>query len=280
MLITFLNIALFVFVVPDWIFEAKQISLLTKIFPAIVAAGLFAAGLVWFKNVLVTLPERRWFRIVNIVLLCLLIPLNISQQNVVAVQPQIESNGYKVKVLVDDKERDYEPGGKIRLSIADHIVKIVPETQENEPKGNEAPPSQMIEGKFDVSYKDVFYGLFADYRPHWSPLYVVLISVLEPNVEVLIHKTCGDFDLAFIADPPATRLGNPFAAKPGSRTEFVYRGSNKAGGTVDHLYLPYGDYEFTASQAACANKPKLQQKVGEDPHGSIVSFEPLCQAHQ
>jgi len=276
LVITFLNIALFVFVVPDSIFENKKLALLTKVFPAVVAGGLFAAGLVWFKNVLMTLPDRRWFKTINIIFLSLLIPLNVSQQNVVAVHPQIETNGYKFKVLVDNEERAYEPQGNMRLSIANHTVRIVPETEEKESNGREDSFPPIKEGKFRVSYKDMFHALFADYRPRWGPLYIVLISIPEPNVEVSIRKKDGDFDLAFVADPPPTGVGNPFTGKAGSRNEFVYRGSDKSGGTVDRFYLPYGDYEFTASRAGCNNKQKLQHKIGEDTRAYIISLDPLC----
>ena len=277
--ITFLNVALFVFVVPEWILDAKRISLLTKVFPAVIVAGLFGLVVVWFKNVLTTLPEKTWFQTINFILFVLLVLLNISQQNISAVFPQIKSNGYQVKVLVDDTERAYQPGGTIRLSIADHTVRIVPEIDENQSKDSQDASPQIKEGKFTVSYKDVLGGLFADYKPQWGLLYVVGINVLEPNVEVLIHKTDGDFDVAFIADPPPTAIKNPFSAKPGSQTDFVYRGSDTAGGTFDRFYLPYGVYEFTASRADCLEKPQLTRTIGEDRGRHIINFAPLCQAH-
>lgn len=277
---TFVNITLFVFLVPDSILESKKVALLIKILPAVVAGGLFAAGMVWFKGILLALPERRSFRITNIVALGLLILLHVSQQDVVSIYPQMNTGGAKVKLFVDDKERPYEPGDKVRLSIGPHTIRVVPDNEGAQPQGGEADYPEIKEGQFRVTYKQVLCGLLGDYSPKWGPLYRVAVITPEANVEVLIHKTDGEFDAFFLENHPSTKLKYTFKRKPGSVNEFLYRGTHEELGSLDHLYLPNGYYFFTASREGCPHDPEKKLNIGIDTRPYTVSFKPLCEADQ
>ncbi|HET8669916.1 MAG TPA: hypothetical protein VFM05_04620 [Candidatus Saccharimonadales bacterium] len=265
------------FLIPESIFDNKRVSLLTKVFSAIAAGGLFAAGLVWFKQGLVALPERHWFKVANSVALGLLIPLNLSQQNVVSFYPQIKSQESKFKLLVDNEARSHEPGGRMWLSFGSHTIKMVPEPQDT---GSKYPDIQ--EREYRVTYKELLYGMFGYYWPQWGLLHRVGVITLEPNVEVLIDKIDGEFDPAFLKNPPApevkprTELEFHFAAKPSSRTQFLYRGADSRVGGSNHIYLPVGNYTFTASRTGCPDKKLEKRNIGVDRRPYTVTFTRLC----
>jgi hypothetical protein len=257
-----LNIVLIVFLLPASVLKNEQLAFIIKVGTLVAAAGAFAAGLVYFKNLLSSLPTRKWFKRLNVVVFCLLIPIHASQLPVVAVHPRIEPRGAKLEI--DGRARDYE-NGTIRLSINNHPVQV-------------SPASGGKPRDFNVTYKEVFFALFSDYSPRWTPLFQVTIDTNSENVEVTIQKKDGEFDAAFRKRPPATELNLPFEAKADARDVFIYRGANNPIGSADHVELPYGDYEFTARKNNCAEKDVKSLKVGSAPSERYsVDFKPLCE---
>lgn len=275
------NIIIVAFLLPEWIYDSKQVTTLTKVLPALLAV-LFTAGLLWLRGIAGTLPKQRWFQLVNGVAFVLLLPVMVSQQNVVPVYPDVNAEGTKIKLLVDDKERAYDPGGRVWLSFGAHTIKIVPDTEKAVAKEGEATEPEVEEGQFKVTLGHVVYRLFGYYWPKWGPLYRVGVITPEANVDVAVQMTKGQFDSFYLAHPPLTKLNvshsTTFKIKPGSVNEFLYHGANGEYGCIDRLYLPSGHYSFTASREGCENKPKQELKIGIDPGPYTVSFDPLCSA--
>jgi len=277
LVLTFMNVTLLVLLIPASIFDDKKISFVVNLISAVVTGGFFAAGFIWFKDFFLALPQRRGFKVINIVGLCVLIPFHVSQQNVVAIHPQIDPATPKFKLVVDKDERTYEPGGNVRLSIKSHSITMAPENESTEAESKEQQPVKSR--SFSVNYKDVVNAIFSDYRPTWGLLYSVGIITEDANVEVQVKRN-GDFDPEFLKKPPRTELSDKsstsFTPKAGSRNEFVYRGANDPLGCNDHVYLPEGEYVFVASQPGCSKELDKSTLKIPGPQSRSLLFKRLC----
>ena len=277
LVLTLLNIGLLVFLVPVPIFDSPQAQLLAKVLSTVVAAGAFAAGVLFFKMVLLTLPEQRWFKISNVIALGILILLHVSQQNVVSIYPRIDPEG--ATLIIDEQPRAYEAGGKVGLAIHSHTVKIRPQGGDTgkEPQDGVLGEPEYMEREFEVKCKDVFLGIFTTYSPRWGLLYRVTIYTRNPNVEVRIHKKDDAFDTDFLQDTLARDLRK---LTPGSTNDLVYRGTAAPLGSSGVIYLPYGEYVFTASMAGCLSNQTQPPKplfIGTDRMPYEVAFSKLCE---
>jgi hypothetical protein len=262
LLLTLVNIGLFVFLVPADVLENKQLGFIIKSVSLIGAMGAFAAGLLWFKKFVTSLPERKWFRVTQIAALCVLIPLQVSQRSVVPLHPRVEPAGTKLEV--DGEPRRYD-SGTVRVSIRNHRIRV-------------SAASGGHPREFPLSYTDVFAAIFKEYSPRWTPLYEVTINTNSEDVEVVIRKKDGEFDADFRANPPPTELGLSFEPQANAKDTFIYRGANNPNGSADHVNLPYGDYELTARNASCRDTDIRPLSVGKSHSAKhSVDFNPLCE---
>lgn len=264
LVITLMNIVLIVFLVPASLLKQDQLGFIFKVVSIVGAMGAFAAGLVWFKNLMTSLPQQRWFKIANVAILFAVVPLHVSQQSVVPLHPRIEPSGTLLEI--DGQQRDYEGG--VRLSVSNHQVRVRA-TSNSHPRD------------IAITYKDVFYAIFKNYSEYWTPWYKVTINTNSENVEVLIRKKDGEFDADFRKHPPATELALPFQPKSNSNDTFIYHGANNPNGSADHINLPYGEYELTARSNGCNQTLVTQLIVGKVIVGKVeasdrVDFDPLC----
>jgi hypothetical protein len=251
-----------VFLLPVSLLKNEQVAFIIKVGTLVGAAGAFAAGLMWFKKLATSLPRQKLFKVLNIVALCGLIPAHVSQMQVVPIHPRVEPAGAKLEI--DGQPRDYE-NGTVRMSIGSHNVKV-------------SPTGGGQSRDFTVSYKDVFFAIFNDYKPRWTPLYQVTIDTNSENVEVAIQKKDGDFDVAFRKNPPTTELKLTFEPKADGKDLFIYRGADNPNGSADHVELPYGEYQFTASRNNCKERDVITLRVGNEQTGKYsVEFKPLCE---
>jgi len=259
--LTLVNIVLIVFLLPSALLKNDRVAFIVQIVTTVAAAGVFAAGLVYFKNLASSLPQRKWFKVVNIVALCLLGPVNVLRLPVVPIHPQIEPAGAKLKVDDEDVEHFND---RLRLSVGSHKVQITPRLR-----------SEGTEKTYWISYKDVIRAVFKDYTPRWTPLQEVTVGTKEPNVEVTIRMKGGEFDAEFRENPPATAGQLPFGPKPNVNDTFIYRGANYETGGGDAVKLPYGEYEFVARKDGCQKQVNTVVVINKDSEAD-VDFPRLC----
>jgi hypothetical protein len=263
--ITLLNVVLIVVLLPATLLKSEEVSFIIKLVVMVGAAGAFAAGLVWFQNLARSLPNRKGFKVLNIVLLCTLIPVNVSQMTVVPLHPTLEPGS---TLKIDDKGRELD-GGALRLSVNNHEVSVTPPVDDS--ANDKGKP-----WKYKVTYKEMILAIFWGYHSRWTPLYLVYVNTDDPDVEILIRKTDGDFDADFLQKPEPTKRGYLFNRKPESKNTFVYRGGPNQTGSEDLLHLPYGNYDFIGSKNGCAPLLKQLNINKWEPQGYSVDFGSIC----
>lgn len=259
LVITFVNFVLFLFIIPESLFKDERIELIVKAGSFLVT--IFVGGFLWLKTRFFDFLGRTAFKVSQSALLGVLVTLHLSQFSLFPIYPAIKPADATLKV--DGAPVKYD-GKRLRLPISDHKITIGNAEEENE-------------REFSVSYKDVLFSMFKGYRPSWSLLYNVKLSISDAKVEVVIRKLDGEFDDDYREKREPTTLGQPF--KQTAKDTFVYLSKDEPLGSTDNIRLPYGDYEFTARRQGCKTDMKTLS-IGQDQSSEYeVNFDVLCEAH-
>jgi hypothetical protein len=258
LVITALDVCLFVLLASGLI-KSDSFTFLLQVVTALVAgSGVFAAGKTWFSELFKTLPNQPWFPAVAVVLFIVLGLANLSRLPLVPLYPQLDPD---TTLKVDD---DSGPRSvPISVSFRPHTFTVTP--------ANDASGKAR---HYDIGYKELLAAIFTKYTDRWSPLYAAEIKTLDAMVDVEIQKTDGDFDAQFRNSVEVTHRHHTFKPKPGANDIFIWQGGDNELGSVDTVYLPPGNYTFTARKQGC--QPQAIPRQVNEKDQPVIDFESLC----
>lgn len=263
--VTLLNLVLIAFLLPSWLLKNDTVLFIIKVASIVAAAGAFAAGLVWFQNFLTSLPSHPWFKVSQIIAFVVLGLLNVAKLPLVPLYPVVDAGA---TLEINGQHQNVE-AGTVRVSFGAHKIVVSPG------KADDGKPWH-----YSLGYEDVFSAIFRKYEQRWSPLYAVDIKTKVSNVEVLIRKLDGDFDPGFRNKPEPSDFGFKFEPMTGKTDAFIYGASDSQFGSADVVYLPPGEYAFTAHKEGCGDKEIRINIKGIQHGGHTVDFESLCDTTQ
>lgn len=273
--LTLLNVGLLILVVPDALLQNVRLAFVIKVVSGIGALGAIAAVLIWFQHAFTSLPKYLWFRTTQVVALCVLGLLNLSQLPLIPLYPVLDPGS---KVEVDGQKH---AGGTIRVSLGPHTVRVGTST-DAEGKLKVSDDGGKVK-EYSLGYKQVLLAVLSNYTDPWDaldtvyihPLYAVYIQTDVPKVDVEIRRTDGDFNPEFSesAEPEDPPPG--IERKPGTNNVVIWHSGNSRVGTDIRLYLPHGEYTFTGRKEGCEKViPKSIKHVEKGGH--IIELGSLC----
>jgi hypothetical protein len=239
------NAALLIAVLPADVLTSSRLGLLVKVV-AWLGGSVFLLGYKWFRDRLLNLTRKTTFKIAQSILLCALVPINVSQLQV-DIHPLIEPKDAKVQVG-EGKSQDVGNRG-LKLSLQGHDIIVSDKNTDDS--------GQSINRKFHLTFTEVLRAWRdPSSRPHWPLIYKVPIYVQSEIDELEIRKDDRMFDSEFWNNPAkASEVAELRRGEDPGVLIFPW----KTGAVL--LRLPYGSYKIVARRNKCDKKEEKQVVV-------------------
>jgi hypothetical protein len=242
-LISVLNVGLFLVVIPQSFLDSKWVEAVAK---AAIWLGtyvfVFRSG--WYRDWLLTIRARLWFKVAQLVLLMPLAVLAITLIPMFPIHPIVRpETGATLKI--GSESYGPENWGTLRVPFRSQTI-VLTDTH-----GRERP--------FNLSYGEIFESL-RGYRPQWSLTYDVIISAVDSDFDIFIVKTDGEFDRTFPKDSPEHKLSGVDKPARESANSVRFHWQKEYEGQAK-IYLPYGNYELFARKTGCDDSHRKSLSV-------------------
>lgn len=256
LIITIINLTLLLWLIPEEKLQVSEVrlGLWVKILPVILT--VFVAGYVWIKAQFARFVRRTSYKIIQTALLATLLTIHVSQLPIFPMYPKLDPHA--ALVGIDGETPRKLKKQRLFTTVKDQTVTVSSEDGQNKQD-------------FDVSYKDVLFGLF--YQPNWSLHNRVTVYTTQPGVKIRIEKTGDPFDAEFHGRPPATKRSpaTSLSADPGDGRVMEYTGMREEGILEDEIRLPTGRYKLTFRRGNCHETYGEELSVESDLSTSVTA---------
>jgi hypothetical protein len=242
------NVAMLIWLLPETVLDSKRVEAATK-FIIWLGGSIFVSCFVWFRDQLLGLAQKPFFKRMQIAAFPVLILLYLSQLNIFTIHPVIEPSD--AELILNGQSVSEDEREDLSLSLNKQKIIVQPAGWKPQDDLSAYPrPRKFMLTKSDVLY----YAWLGREQPRWPLIYNVYIKASGSVDQVVVQRREGDFDSGFVKEPePALSDGLTLDTPAATGRELVYQW-RKMKDIILPLRLPYGKYTVFTRKEGCAEK--------------------------